>query len=281
MATALAETAGIAGSMVPQLHRVVRRRRETLDTWTLELEPEGGEPLAFAPGQFTMLYAFGIGEVPVSICVDEGTRLTHTIRDVGAVTRALCAAQPGATLGVRGPFGNAWPLDEAEGADVVIVAGGIGLAPLRGAIRRVLARRRAYGNVSILYGARTPADLLYPRELERCRGYDVHVEVTVDTAQAGWRARVGVVPKLVRDASFDPATALALVCGPEVMMRFTAAALLERGLAPERIHVSMERDMRCGLGFCGHCQLGPTLICRDGPIYRWNELLPLLEVREL
>jgi len=270
------------GAMAPRPFRVVRRGRETADTWTLELEAVAGAPLEVAPGQFTMLYAFGIGEVPISVSGDVGGQLVHTVRSVGAVTRAVCASRPGAVLGVRGPFGNSWPVEAAAGNDVVIVAGGIGLAPLRPALYHVLAHRDRYGDVALLYGSRTPGDLLYRRELERWRGrFDLQVDVTVDRGLEGWRGNVGVVPKLVAGARFDPESAVAMICGPEIMMRFAAEALVEHGLPPERIYVSMERNMRCGLGHCGHCQLGPTLICRDGPVYRWDEIEPLMEVREL
>jgi NAD(P)H-flavin reductase len=273
---------GEQGAMTPRPFRVVRRRRETSDTWTLELEPVAGEALEVSPGQFTMLYAFGIGEVPISVSGEPGGPLIHTVRDVGAVTAAICASRPGTVLGVRGPFGNAWPVDVAGGSDVAIVAGGIGLAPLRPAIYHVLSHRGDYGDVALLYGSRTPADLLYRRELERWRSrFDLQVGVTVDRAADGWRGEVGVVPKLIAGARFDPDAAVAMVVGPEIMMRFAAEALLERGVAPDRIYLSMERDMKCGLGWCGHCQLGPTLICRDGPVYRWDEIAPLMEVREL
>jgi anaerobic sulfite reductase subunit B len=264
--------------MAPRPFRVVRRKRETSDTWTLELEPAWGEPLAVAPGQFTMLYAFGVGEVPISVSGKPGGPLVHTVRAVGAVTEAICAAKPGAVLGVRGPLGNAWPL--GEGGDAVVVAGGIGLAPLRGVVHELVRRRADFGEAALLYGSRTPAELLYPKELERWRR-TLQVDVTVDAADPGWEGKVGFVAKLVGSARFDPAAATAFVCGPEIMMRTSAQALLERGLAAERIFVSMERNMQCGVGLCGHCQLGPTLICRDGPVYRWDLLEPLLGVREL
>jgi anaerobic sulfite reductase subunit B len=277
---ALAEVRAATSS--PRPFSVVRRRRETHDTWTLELEPVDGAPLEPEPGQFTMLYAFGVGEVPISVSGTTGGRLVHTVRAVGAVTEAICASRPGAVLGVRGPLGNSWPLAEATGADIVVVAGGIGLAPLRTALLDVLARRSEFGEVALLYGSRTPADLLYRAELERLGNRSpLQVEVTVDAGDREWRGRVGVAPKLVAGARFDPGSAVALVCGPEIMMRFAAEALLERGVAAERIHVSMERNMLCGLGHCGHCQLGPTLICRDGPVYRWSELVRLLAVRQL
>ena len=277
-----AEAPTAPGATAPRPFRVARRRRETKDTWTLELEPLQGDPLAAAPGQFTMLYAFGVGEVPISVSGDSTGPLVHTVRAVGAVTEAICRSKPGTVLGVRGPFGNPWPVGIDAGLDVVIVAGGIGLAPLRPVLYHVLARRDEYGGVALLYGTRTPADILYASELERWRGrFDLHVGVTVDSATAGWRGRVGVVPKLVAGASFDPASTIALVCGPELMMRFTARSLLERGVPADRIYVSLERNMRCGAGHCGHCQLGPTLICRDGPVYRYDEVAAFAEVPEL
>jgi NAD(P)H-flavin reductase len=268
--------------MTPVPFRVVRRRRETMDTYTLELEPAGAGGVQPLPGQFTMLYVFGVGEVPISFSGAPGGPLVHTVRSVGAVTEAICALDRGGILGVRGPFGNSWPIETAAGSDVVVVAGGIGLAPLRPVVHHVLSNRDQYGDVVLDYGSRTPRDLLFWPELARLgRRADLQVDVTVDAATDGWRGRVGVVPKLIASARFDPDAAVAFVCGPEIMMRFTVEALLERGLAPERIHLSMERNMQCGLGHCGHCQLGPTLICRDGPVYRYDELASLMEVREL
>ena len=264
------------GPMVPTAFRVRTRRQDTTDTWTLELE--GEEDLAFEPGQFTMLGVPGCGEVPISISgdPDRPATLVHTVRAVGAATAAICAAQPGHVLGVRGPFGRPWPVDEIEGADVVIAVGGIGLAPLRPAILRLFARRERYGRIAVLYGGRSPDQLLYPDQLR-----EWGADVTVDTADREWRGRVGVVTKLIDRAEFDPGSAVALMCGPEVMMRFAVEALRARGVAPDRVHLSMERNMQCGIGHCGHCQLGPTLVCRDGPVYRYEELEPWLAIREL
>jgi anaerobic sulfite reductase subunit B len=279
MATAaLSETP--ADGMAPRPFRVLSRRAETHDTWTLGLEPVSGETIRVEPGQFTMLYALGVGEVPISVSGAPGGPLIQTVRAVGAVTEAVCAAEPGTALGVRGPYGNSWPLEEAVGGDLVIVAGGIGVAPLRGAVYEALRRRSEFGEVALLYGSRTPDDLLFRDELEGW-GERLQLEVTVDAADRSWRGRVGVVPAFVPSVRFDPARTTAFVVGPEIMMRLTAEALLDAGLAPERIHLSMERNMRCGLGWCGHCQLGPTLICRDGPVYSWAELERLMAVREL
>jgi len=282
MATGIAENLAVGGPMAPRPFRVTRRVRETYDTWTLELEPLVGEPVRAAPGQFTMLYAFGIGEVPISVSREHDGLLVHTVRAVGAVTEAICASPEGTALGVRGPLGNSWPVDAAAGGDAVVVAGGIGMAPVRPVVEQLARRRADFGRAALLYGARTPRDLLYPDDLERWRSScDVAVDVIVDAAEADWQGRVGVVPKLIAGAEFDGAATTAFVVGPEIMMRFAAEALLERGVAAERIHVSLERNMRCGIGHCGHCQLGPTLICRDGPVYRWDEVERLMAVREL
>lgn len=279
--TALAEPP-VAGALTPLPFVVSTRERDTADTWTLTLEPLSGAGLTVAPGQFMMVYAFGVGEVPISVSGPPYRTgpIILTVRDVGAVTHAVCASMPGTVLGLRGPFGTAWPIDAAAGDDIVVVAGGIGLAPLRSVILRALERRAEYGTVSLLYGARTPHDLLYPSQLEEWRR-DISVTVTVDAADTSWTGRVGVVPKLVTGAGFSPDATTAFVCGPEIMMHFAIEALLDRGLAPEQIMVSMERDMHCGVGLCGHCQLGPTLICRDGPVYSYAEIAPWMEVREL
>jgi anaerobic sulfite reductase subunit B len=277
-----AEPQTAAGPMVPAPFRITKRKRELADTWTLELEPVGGERVAPAPGQFTMLYVFGVGEVPISVSGDVDGPLVHTVRAVGAVSRAICESEPGTVVGVRGPFGNTWPVEAALGSDVVVVAGGIGLAPLRPALYAVLRRRGEYGDIALLYGSRTPADLLYRTELGQLRGrFDLQVDVTVDAAESGWQGKVGVVPKLIASAQFDPDSAVALVCGPEIMMHFAARALIERGVTADRIYISMERNMQCGLGHCGHCQLGPTLICRDGAVYRYDEMERLMAVHEL
>jgi NAD(P)H-flavin reductase len=269
--------------MVPEPFEVLARRRDTPDTWTLSLEARDGRPVRFLPGQFMMLSAGGAGEVPISISgdPDRPERLAHTVRAVGLATEAICATEPGRVLAARGPFGRSWPVQELEGLDVVIAAGGIGLAPLRPAIVSLLARRDQYGRVVLLYGGRTPDQLLYRDELDSWRERGLEVHVTVDGAGPEWLGHVGVVTRLIPRARLDGAASAALTCGPEVMMRFTVAGLREAGLAPERIHGSMERNMQCGIGNCGHCQFGPTLVCRDGPVYRWSEIEPWIGIREL
>jgi NAD(P)H-flavin reductase len=274
-----------AALLVPRPFRVRRTRRELADVWTLELDPaDRGTPLAFRPGQFNMLYVFGVGEVPISISGDPAkpAPLVHTLRAVGAVTRALSSLRKGDTLGVRGPFGSSWPLEESRGKDVVFVAGGVGLAPLRPAIYALLAERKRFGRVAVLVGSRSPEDILFAREMERWRGrFDLEVRVTVDRARPDWRGDVGVVPALVPRCTFDPARAVAFVCGPEVMMRFSAAELLARGVAPDSIFVSMERNMKCAVGVCGHCQFGPAFLCKDGPKFPWSRVESLLRIREV
>jgi len=272
-----------ADPFVPQIYRVGRVRRELADTTTLELTPLAGPRPAFEPGQFNMLYAFGVGEVAVSVSgATDATSFVHTVRDVGAVSAAIAKLEAGATVGLRGPFGTSWPVKSAEGADVVFVAGGLGLAPLRPAIYQVLANRSRYGRVVILYGSRNPKDLLYRGEMEQWRQRaDVNVEVTVDHADADWHGSVGVVPALIRRAVFDRHDSVVLVCGPEVMMRFTANALREVDVAPDRVYLSMERNMKCAIGLCGHCQFGPAFVCKDGPVMRFDKIAEILAVREI
>ncbi len=264
--------------------QVIANRQETADTVTLSLAPP--EPFCYLPGQFNMLGLPGIGEVPISVSGDAPAAVRpivqHTIRAVGSVTRMLCAAQPGDAVTVRGPYGTHWPLREAEGGDVIVVAGGIGLPPLRPAIVQLLANRERFGRVVLLYGARTPSDLLFPAELAQWRTQpDVTVEVTVDTAGRDWRGNVGVVPGLIGRVPFDPPSTTVFTVGPEIMMRFTIQALLAAGVPADRVFLSMERSMQCATALCGHCQLGPFLICRDGPVFCYPPMSRWMEAREL
>lgn len=274
-------SASLASAYLPTPMQISRAVRELEDVFTFTMDVPGG--FAFRPGQFNMLYVHGVGEVPISISGDpaEPARLIHTIRSVGTVTRAMEALGEGSVLGVRGPYGTAWPLDEVRGRDVLIIAGGLGLAPLRAAILHVLAHRADYGRVTILFGARSPAQLLYRDDLERWRGrFDCRLEATVDRAGRDWFGNVGAITKLVADVPADPETA-AFVCGPEIMMRFVVRELERRGVEGSSIWLSMERNMKCGIGMCGHCQLGPLFVCKDGPVHRFDRLAKLLSVREV
>ncbi len=279
--------------LVPLPYRVISRLAETHDTWTLTLRPVSEPIAAHRPGQFTMLYAFGVGEIPISIsgwpsasanpadsdsdCED----LVQTIRSVGAVSRALTSAEPGQVIGVRGPYGTDWGVPDAAGQDLMIVAGGIGLAPLRPALLQALSESGRYRKVTVLIGARAPEELTFARELAGWQEAGARVRVIVDRAAPGWTGRVGVVTQLIDQTGLDPAATLALVCGPEVMIRHTARTLVARGVPPERIRVSMERNMRCGVAVCGHCQLGPVLLCRDGAVLSYPLAATLLAIKEL
>jgi NAD(P)H-flavin reductase len=264
--------------------RVRTNRRETADTRTLELiDVRKAEVPAWRPGQFMMLYVFGVGEIAISISGDPARTesILHTVRAVGQVSHAICAAKPGSSIGVRGPFGSPWPVTELEGYDLVIVAGGIGLAPLRPLIYTIAANRDRYRNVSLLVGARTPDILLYPQETERWRKRGIDVHIAVDAAAPGWQGSVGPVTVLIPRAQFEASNAAAVVVGPEIMMRFVVQDLLQRGLSMHRVFLSMERNMKCAVGFCGHCQFGPAFICKDGPVFSYARLEPWLRIRNL
>lgn len=294
------------GLALPRIWRVATKAVETGDTVTLTLEPSAAaEPFRFEPGQFNMLYAFGRGEAAVSISgdPDEGGRLVHTVRAVGNVTRPIAALEPGEPIGVRGPFGRPWPLDSARGLTLLIVAGGLGLAPLRPALLRAMRERVAFRRVVVLVGARDPAGLVYRQELASwgaaglagtpARGAEVggsargagaaprdgiELHLTVDHADPAWRGEVGVILRPLRALRLAPAETVALVCGPEIMMRLVADELLARGVSTDRIHVSLERNMKCAVARCGHCQFGPHFLCSDGPVFRYDQVRPLMAV---
>jgi anaerobic sulfite reductase subunit B len=270
-----------AHPMTPVPYRVCSRRPDRADTVTLTLEPVTGTCPPFLPGQFTMIHAPGVGEIPISISGrSRRGGYVQTIRAVGAVSRALCGCAPGDVVGVRGPYGTAFDLSRAAGLDVVVAAGGLGLAPLRPVIRQLAAHGSRYGRISLIVGTRTPQTLIYPRELARW-GRDFDVMVTVDHPDHDWQGPVGLITKLVDRVVFEPRRTYAFVCGPEVMMRSTAALLVRRGVPDQRVALSLERNMKCGVGRCGHCQLGPLFTCLDGPVMTYDRAAPLLEVREL
>ncbi len=272
-------------AMIPRTYLVRKVARETPDTFTLTVEPEErSEPSRVRPGQFSMVWVFGAGELPISISGDpaQDDRLEYTVRSVGQATHALVSRSVGDGIGVRGPLGVGWPVEAGRGRDVIIVAGGIGLAPLRPVILEVLRNRDAYGRLVVLYGARSPRDLLYRKELAAwARQRDAQVLVTVDYGGLGWRGHVGVVTTLFKYARLQPARSLAMLCGPEVMMRFVVRELEAQGLARRDIHLSMERNMKCAVGFCGHCQYGPLFVCKDGPVFPYERIRSSLESHEL
>lgn len=271
--------------MTPVWYRVRHVRGVTQDTFSLHLTPSNGGPaISFQPGQFNMLYVYGVGEVPISISSDTARSdlIVHTTRVAGTVTRAMARLRRGGLIGVRGPFGVGWPVHEAVNKDVLIVAGGIGLAPLRPVIYHLLRQRGDYNRVVLLYGARTPDDILYRDEVKSWRGrWDMDVDVTVDQGIGRWRGNVGVVTTLIPRAPYDPDNMIAMVCGPEIMMRFTVQALRMRAVQMDRIYVSMERNMKCAVGLCGHCQSGPNFVCKDGPVFRYDKIAPFFRIREL
>jgi NAD(P)H-flavin reductase len=281
-----AERAALAAEpMLPLPYRVAGRTTETHDCVTLRLEPARDSLPAFQPGQFTMLAVPGVGEVAISISGDPASQdgtLTHTIRAAGAVTTALHDAPLGTLLGVRGPFGASWDLASATGRDLVIVAGGVGLAPLRPVVLGALAGRGSYRSVGLIAGARTPAEFLFRSELDAWSSRaGIEVELTIDQPAAGWGGQVGFVTEPLARLPVDPARSTAFLCGPEPMIRFAAQVLLHKGIPAGDIRVSLERNMQCGIGLCGHCQLGPILVCRDGPVVSYTLAGPLLTIREL
>jgi NAD(P)H-flavin reductase len=271
--------------MVPAAYRVARLTAETHDCVSLRLESAGLAGPRFRPGQFTMLSRPGVGEVAISVSGDPAAgdgSLIQTIRDVGAVSRALCRARPGDVIGVRGPFGTSWGLEAAAGRDLVIVAGGVGLAPLRPVVLGALADRSAYRRVIVVAGARGPAEFLFREQLDAWAATPgLEVGLTIDRPAAGWTGPVGFVTEPLTRLDLEPARTTAFLCGPEPMLRFAADVLLGQGMAAADVRVSLERNMQCGIGLCGHCQLGPLLLCRDGPVVDYARARPLLAIREL
>jgi len=281
---------GVTSTPNPWLQETVVIREitaevESVATYHLAFSDESrNAAYRFQPGQFNMLYLPGAGEMPISVSADPESVGTwaHTVRVVGNVTKMLARLRAGETLGLRGPYGSSWPLAECVGRDVVIITGGIGLAPLRPAIYHLLRHRQLYGRISLLYGSRSPSQLLYEREYADWTRRGMSVELTVDRATPDWQGNIGVVTLLVEQLStFDPANCVVLCCGPEVMMRFAALAVLERGVPSSRIWVTLERNMQCAVGLCGHCQLGPEFVCKDGPVFRYDRVASLMKVEGL
>lgn len=274
--------------MIPTLFRIDERREEYTGTFTLQIRPEStNRPAPFAPGQFNMLYAFGAGEVPISMSGSpaDDDSYAHTIRSHGLATQALARLKPGEVIGVRGPFGCGWPLEAAAGREILIIAGGLGLAPLRPLVYSLLGGCQRAARVRLFYGARRPQELLYRRELERWESEhgkgNLELTVTVDQADSGWRGRVGVITQPLEAAHIDGQCTVAFLCGPEVMMRFCIQTLLGKGVPESAIYLSMERNMKCATGLCGHCQWGPNFVCKDGPVFRYGSVQSWFNLRAL
>ncbi len=272
-------------ALVPRPWVVRRVVRELSTTVTLEVVPaDGSPPPSFEPAQFAMLGVPGVGEVPISMSTNPADHDRHgyTIRAAGAITTALCGLQVGDVISWRGPFGNSWACQDAVGADVVFVAGGIGLAPLRPAILEVLDHRDRFGRVVILAGSRSPDDILYADELVAWRSrFDLDVRVTVDRPAHGWKGEVGLVPRLLPQVNVDWPRAMAFVCGPDPMMVAASGVLTGLGTPADRVRLTLERNMKCGVGLCGHCQLGRVFVCKDGPVVSYAQIAAFFTVPEV
>ena len=264
---------------------VVERRDESRDIFTLRLRLTDAAAHAafdFAPGQFNMLYLPAVGEVPISIVSDpeEGGTLDHAIRAIGRVTKGLARLVPGDRIGIRGPYGRGWPMREAEGRDLLLVTGGLGCAPLVSLINYVVARRDRYQRLCIVQGVKHSADLIWRERYEQwAKLPDTRVLLAADHATAEWRWHVGLVTELLADVDIRTENGIAMMCGPEAMMSAAANSLLARGFDPQRLFLSMERNMHCAVRQCGHCQFGATFVCRDGPVFGYPAVRELLHVR--
>ncbi len=282
-----ARYAGYADKLlVPAWAQIVKiiPEAEGVTTYALKfVDPEIEQRYRWEPGQFNMVYVPGYGEAAISMSTDPESHdglVYHTIRHVGNVTKAMTRMKVGDVVGLRGPFGTSWPLKEIQGKDVMIATGGIGLPPLRGAIYTIMRNRANYGNVTLIYGARTPKDLMYPSEYDIWQKAGINVQITVDRGDESWNGRIGVVPMMFYNFRLDPHKTAVLTCGPEIMMRFVIYEALARRIPSEQIYVSFERNMKCGQGLCGHCQLGPFFICKDGAVFPFSQLEQFINVEE-
>ena len=281
--TAILEPISVVDPMLPHpaIVRAIKPETYGISTFSLEYtDPDAS--VGFNPGQFNMIYLPGFGEVAISICSNPETPrvMEHTIRYAGSVTRAIGRLKVGDTVGLRGPHGNSWPMELARGKDLMIVSGGIGLAPLRPVILQVLHHRSSFGRVLVLYGGRTPQDLLYTDEFEEWQDAGIEMNVSVDRADENWKGQVGVIPMAFYRIRLDHRNTLVFSCGPEIMMRFVIYEAMARRIPKESIYVSMERNMKCAIGFCGHCQLGPVFICKQGPVFRFSVIEPFFGKEE-
>lgn len=269
--------------LIPALYQVRTITHHTSDVFTLRLTAaEGDKGMPFLPGQFNMLYHFGFGEVAISISGDPSNPadLVHTIRAVGSVTKSMQELKAGDEIGVRGPFGSPWPLLKKD-CNVLVIAGGIGLAPLRPTLFELAARKSLYRDITLLYGTRNPEEIIYKEDLENWQKQGVKIETTVDYADVSWKGQVGVVTSLIKRNITDPNNTLVFICGPEIMIKFAVHELLGAKVDENHIFMSLERNMQCAVGFCGHCLYGPYFLCKDGPVLSYEQLKKWLMIKEL
>ncbi|NOQ38906.1 MAG: Ni/Fe hydrogenase subunit gamma [Anaerolineales bacterium] len=271
--------------MLPNWAKIVKIENEApgVNTYWLQFtDPKVQKAFSFLPGQFNLLTIPGYGEAAISISSHPKNKeaIGHTIRLTGNVTNAIDRLGVGGTLGLRGPFGSCWPVEELKGRDIYIAAGGIGLPPLRPAIYHIIDNRADYGKVVLIYGARTPEDLQFTKEFDDWEKADIELMICVDSCDDTWTGLVGVVPMLFYNLRIDPKKGALMTCGPEIMIHFSAYEAIARRIPRKRIFVSLEKNMKCGFGSCGHCQLGPYFVCKDGPVFSYKQIGPYLEVED-
>jgi len=266
---------------IPNLAVIEEMRDEAPDVRTFRfrlIDREKQEGFSFIPGQFVELTVFNYGEAPFSLSSSplEKRFFELTVKRTGVVTNALFRLKEGDVVGIRGPFGNGWPIEEMRNENILLIGGGIGLVPLRPLIKYILENRGEFGEVILLYGARTPKDIVFKKELEEWRK-DIDVHLTVDRGDESWSGRVGVVTVLFDEIEVDPNNTFSVQCGPPIMMHFVTKKLRELGFAHERISLSLERQMKCGMGFCGHCMVSGRFVCKDGPVFKYDVIETFLE----
>lgn len=268
--------------MIPIPFVISKIKKETKDTFTIELDTPN--KFEFKAGQFNMLYLFGVGEVAISISGDQSKRekLIHTIRNVGSVTNRISNLKKNDVLGVRGPFGSSWQIEKFQNKDILIIAGGLGLAPVRPIIYYILNNRNSFNKVTILYGTKNPNEIIFKNELHKWKSsFDIDLQIIVDNPDSNWKGNTGLITTLIKNLNLVLDNTIAMICGPEIMMKVSAIEVENKGLNPQNIYLSMERNMKCAIGLCGHCQYGSKFICKDGPVFSYLEIKHLLDIWEL
>ncbi len=265
---------------LPEIAEVVSTKQLTGMEKYIELKLKGMESFNFNPGQFVLISIFGIGEAPISISSSplNTDMIGICVRNAGDVTAAINKLEKGSYLGIRGPLGNGFPVDEMKGKDLLFIAGGLGLAPLRSLINYVLEKRDDFAKITILYGAKSPSDILFADELDLWKARkDIELGITVDKPNDDWRGKSGVITKLIPPLNIEPSNTYALVVGPPIMYKYVLLELQTKQIPEDRILMSLERRMKCGIGKCGHCQINGVYVCLDGPEFSYNKLKSLSE----